>query len=302
MNILFMGTADFSATVLKKLNTKHKITAVVTGVDKPSNRGKVIFSAVKQTALELNIPLLQFNKVSAEGIEQINKLNPDIVVTAAFGQILSDEFLKIPKFGTLNVHASLLPKYRGASPIQQSVLNGDRETGVTAMQMDVGLDTGDILKVVKTEIGVNETSGELFDRLSLMGGELILDTLSALEKGEITPIKQDESLATHTSKIDKSLCPIDFTKPAFEVHNKIRGLNPWPVATTEINGKKIKVHSSLLCEKSGKAGTVISTKPLIVACGEKSVELCEIQPEGKKKMTAEAFLAGHRLSVGDVIG
>ena len=170
------------------------------------------------------------------------------------------------------------------------------------MQMDVGLDTGDILKVVKTEIGVNETSGELFDRLSLMGGELILDTLSALEKGEITPIKQDEGLATHTSKIDKSLCPIDFTKPAFEVHNKIRGLNPWPIATTEINGKKIKVHSSLLCEKSGKAGTVISTKPLIVACGEKSVELCEIQPEGKKKMTAEAFLAGHRLSVGDVIG
>ena len=195
-----------------------------------------------------------------------------------------------------------MPKYRGASPIQQSVLNGDRETGVTAMQMDVGLDTGDILKVVKTEIGVNETSGELFDRLSLMGGELILDTLSALEKGEITPIKQDESLATHTSKIDKSLCPIDFTKPAFEVHNKIRGLNPWPIATTEINGKKIKVHSSLLCEKSGKAGTVISTKPLIVACGEKSVELCEIQPEGKKKMAAEAFLAGHRLSVGDVIG
>ena len=177
-----------------------------------------------------------------------------------FGQSLRGETFKSRPPGALFMEtkpSGILPKYRGASPIQQSVLNGDKETGVTAMQMDVGLDTGDILKVVKTEIGVNETSGELFDRLSLMGGELILDTLSALEKGEITPIKQDESLATHTSKIDKSLCPIDFTKSAFEVHNKIRGLNPWPIATTEINGKKIKVHSSLLCEKSGKAAVKI---------------------------------------------
>lgn len=258
---------------------------------------------VKVCAEKLNIPVYQPETFKdGKPLEIINKYNPDVIVVAAYGKILPKLVLDSAKYGCINLHGSLLPKYRGASPIQQSVLNGDRETGVTAMQMDVGLDTGDILKVVKTEIGVNETSGELFDRLSLMGGELILDTLSALEKGEITPIKQDESLATHTSKIDKSLCPIDFTKPAFEVHNKIRGLNPWPIATTEINGKKIKVHSSLLCEKSGKAGTVISTKPLIVACGEKSVELCEIQPEGKKKMTAEAFLAGHKLSVGDVIG
>lgn len=305
MKINYMGTPDFAVPALKALaNSEHEVCAVFTQPDKPRGRKMIMTPPdVKVCAEKLNIPVYQPETFKdGKPLEIINKYNPDAIVVAAYGKILPKSVLDSAKYGCINLHGSLLPKYRGASPIQQSVLNGDRETGVTAMQMDVGLDTGDILKVVKTEIGVNETSGELFDRLSLMGGELILDTLSALEKGEITPIKQDESLATHTSKIDKSLCPIDFTKPAFEVHNKIRGLNPWPIATTEINGKKIKVHSSLLCEKSGKAGTVISTKPLIVACGEKSVELCEIQPEGKKKMTAEAFLAGHRLSVGDVIG
>lgn len=305
MKIIYMGTPDFAVPALNALaNSEHEVCAVFTQPDKPRGRKMIMTPPdVKVCAEKLNIPVYQPETFKdGKPLEIINKYNPDVIVVAAYGKILPKSVLDSAKYGCINLHGSLLPKYRGASPIQQSVLNGDKETGVTAMQMDVGLDTGDILKVVKTEIGVNETSGELFDRLSLMGGELILDTLSALEKGEITPIKQDESLATHTSKIDKSLCPIDFTKSAFEVHNKIRGLNPWPIATTEINGKKIKVHSSLLCEKSGEAGTVISTKPLIVACGEKSVELCEIQPEGKKKMTAEAFLAGHRLSVGDVIG
>ena len=167
---------------------------------------------VKVCAEKLNIPVYQPETFKdGKPLEIINKYNPDVIVVAAYGKILPKSVLDSAKYGCINLHGSLLPKYRGASPIQQSVLTGDKETGVKAMQMDVGLDTGDILKVVKTEIGVNETSGELFDRLSLMGGELILDTLSALEKGEITPIKQDESLATHTSKIDKSLCPIDFT-------------------------------------------------------------------------------------------
>ena len=275
MKIIYMGTPDFAVPALKALaNSEHEVCAVFTQPDKPRGRKMIMTPPdVKVCAEKLNIPVYQPETFKdGKPLEIINKYNPDVIVVAAYGKILPKSVLDSAKYGCINLHGSLLPKYRGASPIQQSVLNGDRETGVTAMQMDVGLDTGDILKVVKTEIGVNETSGELFDRLS------------------------------HTSKIDKSLCPIDFTKPAFEVHNKIRGLNPWPIATTEINGKKIKVHSSLLCEKSGKAGTVISTKPLIVACGEKSVELCEIQPEGKKKMTAEAFLAGHRLSVGDVIG
>ena len=190
-------------------------------------------------------------------------------------------------------------KYRGAAPIQQSVLNGDKVTGVTAMQMAEGLDTGDILTVIETKIGENETSGELFDRLSILGGELIIKTLEMLENGEIKPVKQDESKATHTSKIDKSFCPIDFTKSADEVHNKVRGLNPWPIATAELNGKKLKIYSTKVCEKSGKAGTIISIKPLIVACGSGSVEIIELQPEGKKRMPSAAFLAGHKLNIGD---
>lgn len=160
--------------------------------------------------------------------------------------------LESAKYGCINIHGSLLPKYRGAAPIQQSVLNGDKVTGVTAMQMSEGLDTGDILTTVETEIGENETSGELFDRLSILGGELIIKTLEMLENGEITPVKQDESKATHTSKIDKSLCPIDFTKSASEVHNKVRGLNPWPIATTECGGKRLKIYSTKVCEKAEK--------------------------------------------------
>lgn len=207
--------------------------------------------------------------------------------------------LESAKYGCINIHGSLLPKYRGAAPIQQSVLNGDKVTGVTAMQMAEGLDTGDILTVIETKIGENETSGELFDRLSILGGELIIKTLEMLENGEIKPVKQDESKATHTSKIDKSFCPIDFTKSAEEVHNKVRGLNPWPIATAELNGKKLKIYSTKVCEKSGKAGTIISIKPLIVACGSGSVEIIELQPEGKKRMPSAAFLAGHKLNIGD---
>ena len=207
--------------------------------------------------------------------------------------------LDLPKFGCVNIHGSLLPKYRGAAPIQQSVLDGEKVTGVTTMLMDVGLDTGDILLKAETEIGENETAGELFDRLAVLGGELIVETLDKLKKGEITPQKQDESLATHTSKISKELCPIDFNKSAFEVHNKVRGLNPWPVAVTEIAGKTVKVYSSRVSDMSGAAGTILSLKPFVVACGDKSVELIEIQPQGKKRMTAQAFLAGHKLNIGD---
>ena len=261
------------------------------------------FPPVKECAVAHDIPVYQPESMkNGDALEIINQYNPDVIVVAAYGKILPKAVLDAPKFGCVNIHGSLLPKYRGAAPIQQSVLNGDRVTGITTMLMDVGLDTGDILLTEETQIGENETSGELFDRLAELGGNLILKTLSALEKGEITPKKQDESLATHTSKIDKSLCPIDFSKSAFEVHNKVRGLNPWPVATTKIGGKNIKVYSTRLCLKSGKNGEVISTKPLVVACGEKSVEILELQPEGKKRMTADAFLAGHKLEIGDIIG
>ena len=236
---------------------------------------------------------------TAESLEIIKKYNPDVIGVAAYGQIIPKAVLDAPKYGCVNIHGSLLPKYRGASPIQQSVLNGDKVTGITTMLMDVGLDTGDILLTSETEIGENETSGELFDRLALLGGDLIIDTLTALENGTVIPKKQDESLASHTTKIDKSLCPIDFTKTAQEVHNQVRGLYPWPVATAKISGKNVKVHSTKISDKSGKAGTIISVRPLIIACAEKSIEIIELQPEGKKKMTAEAFTAGHKLEAGD---
>lgn len=305
MKIIYMGTPDFAVPALKSLaSSKHEVCAVFTQPDKPRGRKMILTPPdVKVCAQSLNIPVYQPESMkNGDALEIIGRYNPDVIVVAAYGKILPKAVLDAPKFGCVNIHGSLLPKYRGAAPIQQSVLNGDRVTGITTMLMDVGLDTGDILLTEETEIGENETSGELFDRLAELGGKLVLKTLSALEKGEITPKKQDESLATHTSKIDKSLCPIDFSKSAFEVHNKVRGLNPWPVATTKICGKNVKVYSTRLCPKSGKSGEVISTKPLVVGCGDKSVEILELQPEGKKRMTADAFLAGHKLEIGDIIG
>ncbi len=305
MKIIYMGTPDFAVPALKSLaSSKHEVCAVFTQPDKPRGRKMILTPPdVKVCAQSLNIPVYQPESMkNSDALEIIGRYNPDVIVVAAYGKILPKAVLDAPKFGCVNIHGSLLPKYRGAAPIQQSVLNGDRVTGITTMLMDVGLDTGDILLTEETEIGENETSGELFDRLAELGGKLVLKTLSALEKGEITPKKQDESLATHTSKIDKSLCPIDFSKSAFEVHNKVRGLNPWPVATTKICGKNVKVYSTRLCPKSGKSGEVISTKPLVVGCGDKSVEILELQPEGKKRMTADAFLAGHKLEIGDIIG
>lgn len=305
MKIIYMGTPDFAVPALKSLaSSKHEVCAVFTQPDKPRGRKMILTPPdVKVCAQSLNIPVYQPESMkNGDALEIIGRYNPDVIVVAAYGKILPKAVLDAPKFGCVNIHGSLLPKYRGAAPIQQSVLNGDRVTGITTMLMDVGLDTGDILLTEETEIGENETSGELFDRLAELGGKLVLKTLSALEKGEITPKKQDESLATHTSKIDKSLCPIDFSKSAFEVHNKVRGLNPWPVATTKICGKNVKVYSTRLCQKSGKIGEIISTKPLVVGCGDKSVEILELQPEGKKRMTADAFLAGHKLEIGDIIG
>ena len=302
MNIIYMGTPDFAVPALRRLyESRHTVSAVFTQPDKPQGRKMVLTPPdVKVCAEELGIPVYQpVSFKSEEPLEIIRKYNPDVIVVAAYGKILPKAVLESAKYGCINIHGSLLPKYRGAAPIQQAVLNGDRVTGVTAMQMAEGLDTGDILTAIETEIGENETSGELFDRLSILGGDLIITTLDMLENGEIKPIKQDESKATHTSKIDKSLCPIDFTKSADEVHNKVRGLNPWPVATAELCGKRLKIYSTKICEKSGRAGTIISTKPLIVACGSGSVEIIELQPEGKKRMTSAAFLAGHKINIGD---
>ena len=303
MRIVYMGTPDFAVPALEKLaqSPDYTVAAVFTQPDKPKGRKMVMTPPdVKVCAEKLGIPVFQPSSMrSEEAYNSLKELNPDVIVVAAYGQILPKAVLDLPKFGCVNIHGSLLPKYRGAAPIQQSVLDGEKVTGVTTMLMDVGLDTGDILLKAETEIGENETAGELFDRLAVLGGELIVETLDKLKKGEITPQKQDESLATHTSKITKELCPIDFNMSAFEVHNKVRGLNPWPVAVTEIAGKTVKVYSSRVSDMSGAAGTILSLKPFVVACGDKSVELIEIQPQGKKRMTAQAFLAGHKLNIGD---
>ncbi len=304
MKIIYMGTPDFAVPALKRLAAEHEIAAVFTQPDKPKGRKMILTPPdVKVCALELGIPVYQPNTFKdGSALEIINQYSPDVIVVAAYGKILPKSVLKAPKYGCVNIHGSLLPRYRGAAPIQQAVLNGDKMTGITTMLMDEGLDTGDILMTVQTEIGENETSGELFDRLAVMGGDLILKTLEALENGTSTPKKQDESAACHTTKIDKTYCPIDFSKTAAEVHNQIRGLNPWPVATTKLDGRNIKIYSSRICEKSGKSGTILSVKPLVVACGDKSVEILELQPEGKKRMTSQAFILGHKLSVGDIIG
>ena len=303
MRIVYMGTPDFAVPALEKLaqSPDYTVAAVFTQPDKPKGRKMVMTPPdVKVCAEKLGIPVFQPSSMrSEEAYNSLKELNPDVIVVAAYGQILPKAVLDLPKFGCVNIHGSLLPKYRGAAPIQQSVLDGEKVTGVTTMLMDVGLDTGDFLLKAEIEIGENETAGELFDRLAVLGGELIIETLDKLKKGEITPQKQDESLATHTSKISKELCPIDFNKSAFEVHNKVRGLNPWPVAVTEIAGKTVKVYSSRVSDMSGAAGTILSLKPFVVACGDKSVELIEIQPQGKKRMTAQAFLAGHKLNIGD---
>lgn len=304
MKIIYMGTPDFAVPALKSLaSSEHEVCAVFTQPDKPRGRKQILTPPdVKICAQSLDIPVYQPDSIkNSDALEVINSYNPDVIVVAAYGKLLPKAVLDAPKFGCVNIHGSLLPKYRGAAPIQQSVLNGDKVTGITTMLMDIGMDTGDILLKKETKIGENETSGELFDRLALLGGELILKTLSALEKGEITPQKQDEGLATHTSKIDKSLCPLDFSKSAFEVHNKVRGLNPWPVATAKICGKNVKIFSTRLCSNSGKIGEVISINPFVVGCGENSVEILELQPEGKKRMTADAFLAGHRIEIGEII-
>ena len=300
MNIVFMGTPDFAVPTLEALcDSEHSVLAVYTQPDKPVGRKQIMTPPdVKVCAEKYGVKVFQpITLKDDNSYKELKSFNPDVIVVVAYGKILPKNILDIPRLGCINVHGSLLPKYRGAAPIQQAVLNGDKLTGVTTMYMGEGLDTGDILLKSETEIGENETSAELFDRLSVMGAELLIETLSKLDT--ITPIKQDESKATYTSKITKELCPIDWTKPNTEVHNKVRGLQTWPVAVSTLNGKDIKIHSTLLCEKRGEAGEIISLNPLTVACGEGSVIIKELQLSGKKRMDSKSFLLGHQLKIGD---
>lgn len=308
MKIVFMGSPDFSATVLEKLNSVYPVSAVVTGLDKPVGRGYQLKpSALKVKAQELSIPVLQYEKVSREGIEDIENLNPDIVVTAAFGQILSERFLAIPKYGVLNVHASLLPKYRGSSPIQWSIINGDEQSGITIMRTVKAVDAGDILLEKATPIGEDETAGELFDRLAILGGEAICEAISLVESGKAVFVPQDESKATHCSMISKEDGNIDFSKTARQIDCFVRGMSPWPSAFTHVFGKTLKVFKveKTDCDidyiDSFESGQVVKSSAkdgLFVKVADGVIRLSQIQLEGGKRMSDNAFLLGRNVEIG----
>lgn len=306
MKIVFMGTPDFSAAVLEKLNEQYPVCAVVTGPDKMSGRGyKLLPCALKVKAQELGIPILQYEKVSKQGIEEMKNLNPDLFVTAAFGQILSDEFLKIAP--VLNVHASLLPKYRGSSPIQQAVLNGDKKTGITIMKTVKEVDAGDILLQKVVCIEKNETAGELFDRLSLLGGEAIIDAVKLVEKGTAKFVPQNNADASHCKMIKKQDGEIDFSKTYEELDCFVRGMSPWPSAFTYENEKMLKIWAlePFDCNKKGECGEVLianNKDGLIVKVKDGAVKIAKLQPQNKKQMTSEVYLNGHKIEVGSVLG
>ncbi len=307
MRIIFMGTPEFSAPAIDSLVAAgHEIAAVFSQPDKPKGRGYAMTPPpVKVKALEYGIPVYQPKSMrDGEALAIFNDIKPDVGVVIAYGKILPQEILDAPKFGCINVHASLLPKYRGSAPIQWSVIDGESRTGVTTMQMDAGIDTGDMLLVSETDILPDETAGELHDRLSSMGAELIVRTLDALEKGELKPQKQDDSQSCYAKMLTKELCAVDWSRSAKEIHDQIRGLSPWPVATAVLEGKKLKLHRSAISamdNPEARCGEIISLDPLTVRCGSGAIELLEVQAEGKKRMTAQDYLRGHKLDLGTIL-
>ncbi|MCL2088932.1 MAG: methionyl-tRNA formyltransferase [Oscillospiraceae bacterium] len=293
MKIVFMGTPDFALPSLKALiESGHKIAAVFCQADKPKGRGyKLTAPPVKEYAVSMDIPVYQPDKLRGQE-ELMRCLEPEAIVVAAYGKLLPKAILDIPKHGCINVHASLLPKYRGAAPIQWSVINGDPVTGITTMLMAEGLDTGDILLQRPTEIAQDETSGDLFIRLAEMGAELITETLDRIT--EITPTPQDDSLSSHAPMLSREHSAIDPTKSAQELHNLIRGLSPWPAAVITVGDKRLKIYRSCITAADGTPGQIanISGRPVLI-CGDGGIELTEVQPEGKRRMTGAEFLNGY---------
>lgn len=307
MKIIFMGTPEFSVPTLKTLiHSDHQVIGVITQPDKPKGRGnKVVPTPVKALALEHNIPVFQPKKVrEAEFIQELVSMQPDVIVVIAFGQILPKALLDIPKYGCINIHASLLPKYRGAAPIQWSVINGEAETGLTTMYMDVGLDTGDMLLKEKLELRPEETGGSLHDRLSEMGGALILETLDQIESGTIQRIPQEDVLSSYAPMLSKDLGHIDWGKSAVEIERLIRGLNPWPSAYTFFDDKILKIwHAEIVpCnDQYSEPGTVcevIKNVGFVIKCQDQGILIKELQLQGKNKMDAGSFLRGNTMTIG----
>lgn len=300
MRVVFMGTPDFSVPALEKIAEKHQVVAVVTQQDRPKGRGhKMQFTPVKEKAVELNIPVFQPEKVrNPEFVDILKELNPDVIVVIAFGQILSKEILDLPKHGCINVHASLLPKYRGAAPIQWAVIDGEEESGVTTMYMAEGLDTGDMIDKTVIKLDKKETGGSLFDKLALEGGQLILKTLEKLEKNTAIRTPQNDEESTYAGKITKELGHIDFHKSAIEIERLIRGLNPWPSAFTRLDGKVLKIWDADVVSEEVKEspGTLLKkNRTLLVATGEGYLDIKELQLEGKKRMDSVSFLNGYQI-------
>ena len=311
MRIVFMGTPDFAVGSLKALAEagKYEIVSVITQPDRPKGRGRqMLMTPVKEYALSQGYEVHQPQRVKTpEFVAQLREMNPDLIVVAAFGQLLSQEILSMPKYGCINVHASLLPKYRGAAPIHYAIMQGEKESGVTIMQMDIGMDTGDMIKKVVVPIGENMTMGELHDELKVKGAELLLEVIEDIDAGKAMPEKQNEAEATYASLLKRDMERIDWSKAAADIHNLIRGFNPAPGAFTKLpDGKNLKIWGSRLTDKATTAepGTVVeATKhSFFVACGDGVLEIIEVQPESKKRMAAQVFINGRGVQVGDVLG
>lgn len=311
MKLVFMGTPDFAAGALKAIvEAGHQVSAVVTQPDRPKGRGKEVqFSPVKEYALSRGLPVFQPTRIKApEAVEELKKYEAEVYVVAAFGQILSSQILHMPKYGCLNIHASLLPKYRGAAPIPWAILNGDKETGVTIMQMDEGVDTGDMLLQRAIPIETQDTADSLHDKLMELGAGLIVESLQLLEEEKLTPVKQEEALATHVGKMDKAFGELHFDETAQSLERKVRGLNSWPSAYTFYKGKRLKIWESQAvdCKEAQKAlpGTVLEVlkDSILVATKDGALRILQVQQEGKRRMTVREFLLGCTIKTGERLG
>jgi methionyl-tRNA formyltransferase len=300
MRVVFMGTPDIAATCLKKIIADgFEVVGVYTQPDRPKGRGmKMVFSPVKEVAIAHNIPVFQpENFREDESVQSLKDLKPDVVAVVAYGRILPQRVLDVPPKGCINIHASLLPAYRGSAPYQWAVLHGLKETGVSAMYLCREMDAGDVIDTAATDIGENETAGQLLDRLAELGAGLLSKTLTAIAEGNVIATPQDTSKVSYAPMLDKTMCPIDFSKTAQQVHNHVRGLHPWPVATMTLQGKLFKIHETVIAQGSGKPGKILGlTKTgLVIACGEGAVEIRSLQAEGGKRMAAADYFRGHPL-------
>lgn len=312
MKIVYMGTPEFAVCALESLIAAgHEVMAVITQPDKAKGRSKALIpTPVKKCALEHNIPVYQPEKVrESDSVEMLKKMNPDAIVVAAYGQILPESILNIPKYGCINIHASLLPKYRGAAPIEWSIIDGEEKTGVTTMYMEKGLDTGDMIEKTEVIIERDDTGESLHDKLAEAGAKLIITTLNALENGTASRTKQDDSQSCYASMLKKEMGNIDFTKTATQIERLIRGLIPWPCAYTTIDGKNVKIYKADVKSLDGEAkmakpGEIIEVtkKSFTIACGEDALVIRSLQPEGKKQMDAASYLNGNKLTVGMTAG